>query len=71
MADRAQGLRPARVGAGLLHVLCTHPAWRLHIPASCRLSFYLYNTLEEVDEAVAAVAAVATSRRKTLAARLG
>jgi hypothetical protein len=31
--------------------------------SGCRLSFYVYNTLDEVDTAVAAVAAVATGRR--------
>ena len=32
-------------------------------PASCRLSFYLYNTPDEVDQAVAAVAAIADGGR--------
>jgi hypothetical protein len=31
-------------------------------PASCRLSFYFYNTLDEVDQAVAAVAAIVADR---------
>jgi len=35
---------------------------RLDPPASCRLSFYLYNTLDDVDRAVDAVAAVASRR---------
>jgi cysteine desulfurase/selenocysteine lyase len=57
--------------AGCHCATLAHHALRLNPPASCRLSFYLYNTLDEVDQAVAAVAAVATSRRKTLVARLG
>jgi cysteine desulfurase / selenocysteine lyase len=36
-----------------------HHALNLNPPASCRLSFYFYNTLEEVDRAADAVAAVA------------
>jgi cysteine desulfurase/selenocysteine lyase len=36
-----------------------HHALSLNPPASCRLSFYFYNTLEEVDRAADAVAAVA------------
>jgi hypothetical protein len=40
-----------------------HHALGLNPPASCRLSFCLYDTLEEVDSAVAAVAAVAAERR--------
>jgi Aminotransferase class-V len=36
-----------------------HHALSLNAPASCRLSFYFYNTLEEVDRAADAVAAVA------------
>ncbi|HEY7362397.1 MAG TPA: hypothetical protein VH642_16385, partial [Streptosporangiaceae bacterium] len=31
-------------------------------PASCRLSFYLYNTPTDIDQAVAAVTAIATGR---------
>jgi hypothetical protein len=31
-------------------------------PASCRLSFYLYNTPDEIDQAVAALAALAAGR---------
>ena len=34
----------------------------LNPPASCRLSFYLYNTPGEVDRAVDAVAAIAAGR---------
>jgi cysteine desulfurase/selenocysteine lyase len=45
--------------AGCHCATLAHHALRLDPPASCRLSFYLYNTLEDVDRAVAAVAAVA------------
>ncbi len=40
-----------------------HHALGLDPPASCRLSFYLYNTIEEVDRAVGAVARIAEQRR--------
>jgi hypothetical protein len=43
--------------AGCHCATLAHHALRLSPPASCRLSFYLYNTLDEVDKAVAAVAA--------------
>jgi cysteine desulfurase / selenocysteine lyase len=49
--------------AGCHCATLAHHALRLNPPASCRLSFYLYNTPEEVDKAVAAVAATATGRR--------
>ena len=39
-----------------------HHALGLNPPASCRLSFYLYNTPGEVDRAVEAVAAIAAGR---------
>jgi cysteine desulfurase / selenocysteine lyase len=55
--------------AGCHCATLAHHALRLNPPASCRLSFYLYNTLGEVDEAVAAVAAVAASRRARPARR--
>ena len=45
--------------AGCHCATLAHHALVLNPPASCRLSFYLYNTLEEVDQAVAAVAAAA------------
>jgi cysteine desulfurase/selenocysteine lyase len=45
--------------AGCHCATLAHHALGLTPPASCRLSFYLYNTLEEVDRAVAAVAAIA------------
>jgi hypothetical protein len=55
--------------AGCHCATLAHHALRLNPPASCRLSFYLYNTLDEVDSAVAAVAAVAAGRRTSGAPR--
>ena len=49
--------------AGCHCATLAHHALGLTPPASCRLSFYLYNTMEEVDQAVAAVAAIAVGRR--------
>ena len=49
--------------AGCHCATLAHHALGLTPPASCRLSFYLYNTMDEVDEAVAAVADVAAGRR--------
>jgi len=48
--------------AGCHCATLAHHALGLDPPASCRLSFYLYNTPDEVDRAVAAVAAIATGR---------
>jgi cysteine desulfurase/selenocysteine lyase len=48
--------------AGCHCATLAHHALDLTPPASCRLSFYLYNTPDEVDEAVAAVAAIAAGR---------
>lgn len=48
--------------AGCHCATLAHHKLRLDPPASCRLSFYLYNTLDEVDRAVDAVAAVASRR---------
>jgi len=48
--------------AGCHCATLAHHALRLTPPASCRLSFYLYNTLDEVDHAVAAVADIAAGR---------
>jgi cysteine desulfurase/selenocysteine lyase len=53
--------------AGCHCATLAHHALGLSPPASCRLSFYLYNTPDEVDQAVAAVAAVATGRRALVA----
>jgi cysteine desulfurase/selenocysteine lyase len=53
--------------AGCHCATLAHHALMLTPPASCRLSFYLYNTPDEVDQAVAAVAAVAAGRRRPVA----
>jgi cysteine desulfurase / selenocysteine lyase len=45
--------------AGCHCATLAHHALGLDPPASCRLSFYLYNTPAEIDQAVAAVAAIA------------
>ena len=50
--------------AGCHCATLAHHALGLDPPASCRLSFYLYNTPAEVDQAVAAVAAIATGHRQ-------
>jgi cysteine desulfurase/selenocysteine lyase len=57
----AEGLNRAGVEsrAGCHCATLAHHALGLTPPASCRLSFYLYNTPGEVDQAVAAVAAIA------------
>jgi cysteine desulfurase/selenocysteine lyase len=49
--------------AGCHCATLAHHALGLSPPASCRLSFYLYNTADEADRAVAAVAAIAAGRR--------
>jgi cysteine desulfurase / selenocysteine lyase len=49
--------------AGCHCATLAHHALGLNPPASCRLSFYLYNTPDDVDQAVAAVAATAAARR--------
>ena len=49
--------------AGCHCATLAHHALRLDPPASCRLSFYFYNTLDDVDRAVDAVAAVAARRQ--------
>jgi cysteine desulfurase / selenocysteine lyase len=48
--------------AGCHCATLAHHAYGLTPPASCRLSFYLYNTLDEVDRAVDAVAEIAADR---------
>jgi selenocysteine lyase/cysteine desulfurase len=53
--------------AGCHCATLAHHALKLTPPASCRLSFYLYNTPAEVDRAVAAVAAINTDRTATKA----
>ncbi len=57
----AEGLNRAGVEAraGCHCATLAHHALGLSPPASCRLSFYLYNTLDEVDRTVDAVAAIA------------
>jgi len=45
--------------AGCHCATLAHHALGMTPPASCRLSFYLYNTSDEVDQAVDAVAAIA------------
>jgi cysteine desulfurase/selenocysteine lyase len=48
--------------AGCHCATLAHHALGLTPPASCRLSFYLYNTPAEVDRAIDAVAAIAAGR---------
>jgi len=49
--------------AGCHCATLAHHALGLNPPASCRLSFYLYNTPDEIDQAVAAVAGIAAGSR--------
>jgi cysteine desulfurase / selenocysteine lyase len=67
----AQALNRAGVEsrAGCHCATLAHHALGLTPPASCRLSFYLYNTPDEVEHAVAAVAAIAADRRLPAAPR--
>ena len=60
----AQALNQAGIEsrAGCHCATLAHHALGLTPPASCRLSFYLYNTPDEVDQAVDAVAAIAAGR---------
>ena len=51
--------RGVEARAGCHCATLAHRALRLDPPASCRLSFYLYNTEAEVDMATSAVAAIA------------
>ena len=57
--------------AGCHCATLAHHALGLTPAASCRLSFYLYNTPGEVDQAVAAVAAIAAGRGGRIAAGRG
>jgi cysteine desulfurase/selenocysteine lyase len=50
--------------AGCHCATLAHHALELTPRGSCRLSFYLYNTLDEVDQAVAAVAAIAAGMQR-------
>jgi cysteine desulfurase / selenocysteine lyase len=52
--------------AGCHCATLAHHALGLDPPASCRLSFYLYNTPAEIDQAVAAVTAIATGHPPTV-----
>jgi len=60
----AEGLDRAGIEsrAGCHCASLAHHALGLDPPASCRLSFYLYNTPDEIDQAVTALAAVAAGR---------
>jgi cysteine desulfurase / selenocysteine lyase len=60
----AEGLDRAGVEAraGCHCATLAHHALGLNPPASCRLSFYLYNTPDEIDQAVDALATIATGR---------
>jgi cysteine desulfurase/selenocysteine lyase len=76
LADRdpvsvAEALNRAGVEsrAGCHCATLAHHALKLTPPASCRLSFYLYNTPDEVEQAVAAVAAINAGRRPETARR--
>jgi cysteine desulfurase/selenocysteine lyase len=62
--DLAQSLNAAGVEsrAGCHCATLAHNALKLSPPASCRLSFYLYNTYEEVDRAVEALAVIVAGR---------
>jgi cysteine desulfurase/selenocysteine lyase len=62
--DLAQALNEVGVEsrAGCHCATLAHHALKLDPPASCRLSFYLYNTLDDVDQAVDALAAIVAGR---------
>jgi len=51
--------------AGCHCATLAHHSLRLDPPASCRLSFYLYNTPTDIDAAVTAVTAIATGHHHT------
>jgi cysteine desulfurase/selenocysteine lyase len=72
--ELAQALNEAGVEsrAGCHCATLAHHSLKLLPFGSCRLSFYLYNTLEEVDYAADALAVVVDGRkkRKTLWDRL-
>jgi cysteine desulfurase/selenocysteine lyase len=50
--------------AGCHCATLAHHALGLDPPASCRLSFYLYNTPTDIDRAIAAVTAIATGHHQ-------
>ena len=64
----AQALDSAGIEAraGCHCATLAHHSLGLNPPASCRLSFYLYNTPTEIDQAVAAVTAIATGHPPTI-----
>jgi selenocysteine lyase/cysteine desulfurase len=64
----AQALDKAGIEAraGCHCATLAHHTLNLDPPASCRLSFYLYNTPTEIDQAVAAVAAIVGHRPPTI-----
>ena len=71
--ELAQGLNEHGVEsrAGCHCATLAHQALKLDPMASCRLSFYLYNTLDEVDRAVDALHAVVKSTRRPTASTRG
>jgi cysteine desulfurase/selenocysteine lyase len=66
--DLAQSLNDAGVEsrAGCHCATLAHNALKLNPPASCRLSFYLYNTLDDVDCAVDALAMIVAGRDRRM-----
>ena len=64
----AQALDSAGIEAraGCHCATLAHHSLGLDPPASCRLSFYLYNTPAEIDQAIAAVTAIATGHPPTV-----
>jgi cysteine desulfurase / selenocysteine lyase len=56
--------------AGCHCATLAHHTLHLTPPASCRLSFYLYNTTDDIDQATDAVAAIATNRSTGIRPRL-
>jgi cysteine desulfurase/selenocysteine lyase len=60
--------RGVEARAGCHCATLAHHALGLDPPASCRLSFFVYNTVDEVDRAVDAVARAVAGRRATLVA---
>ena len=63
--DLADGLNDAGVEsrAGCHCATLAHRDLRLDPAASCRLSFYLYNSTDDVDQAVGALRRIVTGRR--------
>ena len=65
--DLARALNEAGVEsrAGCHCATLAHHALRLDPPASCRLSFYLYNTIDEVERATDALADIVAGRARS------